>query len=347
MKKVNYLSGLLLLISIGSVRSQDIHFSQVWETPLMLSPANTGFFNGYFRATANYRNQWASMGNPYSTVAVSLDGGLFKSKKRRAFLGLGFVLFNDKAGAAKISHTNAVVNVSGVIKLHKRGILSVGINGGADAKSAKYTNLTWGSQFDGNVIDPAKTSGEEAKYRQFTSTDIGAGIAYQYAKVITDQDHDDVTSARISIGAFHLNRPNQEYWSGSDYRLPVRMTYCLNVRHDFEDTRFSLLPALMVNKQYQAWEYVTGTLLKYRTRVGTKTTGTKSENAIGVGLFYRSHDAFVYKLTYEMSDIAFGLSYDMNVSGYRTASKGVGGFELSLRYNVLSGSLFDSRTEYK
>src|SRR3954466_6657585 len=98
MKKINFFFGLLLLMVVSGVKAQDIHFSQVLETPLFLNPANTGFFNGYFRAIANYRNQWSAMGNPYQTIGISMDGGLFKSKRRKAFMGLGFTLFNDRAG---------------------------------------------------------------------------------------------------------------------------------------------------------------------------------------------------------------------------------------------------------
>lgn len=347
MKKIYYLLGFLVLGGIGTVEAQDIHFSQILETPLFFSPANTGFFGGYFRATANYRNQWGAMGNPYQTIGVSMDGGLFKSKRRKAFLGLGFTLYNDQAGAAKISKTNALLNISGVVKLSKHSVMSVGLCGGADATNANYNALTYGSQFDGNVIDPTKVSGEESRYRQYTTTDLGAGIAYEYGKVKTDQDHDDVTSVKASLGVFHLNQPNQEYWAGSTYRLPMRWDALVSVRHDFEDTKFSILPAIMFEQQDKAWEYVAGTYVKYRTKVGTKVTGQKTENGLGAGLFYRGKDAFIYKLIYEMGDYAIGISYDMNVSGYRTASKYVGGFEVCLRYNNLAGSLFESRREFK
>lgn len=347
MKKINYLFGLLLLGSFNVMKAQDVHFSQVLETPLLVSPANTGFFNGYFRAVANYRNQWSPMGNPFQTVALSLDGGLFKSKRRKAFLGLGFTLVHDVAGAANLSKTNALLNISGVVKLSKRSVLSAGLCGGADATNANYNRLTYSSQFDGNVIDPNKISGEESRYRQFTTTDIGAGMSYEYSKVKTDQDHDDRTALRVSVGAFHLNKPNQEYWAGSQYRMPVKVIGMISVRHDFEDTKFTLSPAFMAQQQFQAWEYVVGTYIKYRTKSGTKVTGQKTENVLGAGLFYRGKDAFVYKLLYEMSDYAIGLSYDMNVSGYRTASKFVGGFEVCLRYNNLAGSLFDARREFK
>ncbi len=331
----------------SGLKAQDIHFSQVLETPLFLSPANTGFFNGYFRAIANYRNQWSAMGNPYQTIGVSLDGGLFKSKKRKAFMGLGFTLYNDRAGSANLQKTNALLNVSGVVKLSKRSVMSVGLSGGADATNGNYNKLTFGEQFDGNTIDPARLTGESVVYRQFTTTDINAGIAYEYSQVKTDQDHDDIMSFKISVGAFHLNRPNQEYGAGSVYRLPVRLATMLTGRLDIEDTKFSFSPAILFQSQGVAKMYMVGSYVKYRTRVGTKVTGQKTENGLGAGLFYRGKDAFVFKLLYEMGDYGFGASYDLNVSDYRTATKYFGGLEITLRYNMLSGSLFDSRREYK
>lgn len=346
MKKI-YFFFIVFLASLGGVRGQDTHFSQVLETPLFLSPANTGFFNGYFRAVANYRNQWGAMGNPYQTIGIAMDGGLFKSKKRKSFLGVGFTLFNDKAGAAKIQKTNALLHVSGVLKLGKRSIMSIGFCGGADATNGNYNQLTFGEQFDGNIIDPALPTGETAVYRQFTTTDLGAGIAYEYARVKTDQDHDDVKAVKIALGAYHINQPNQEFAITSNFKLPVRYSGILSGRMDITDTRFSLLPAIMGSSQYQQWEVVAGTYIKYRTRAGTKVTGQKTENGIGGGLFYRAQDAFIFKILYEINDYAIGLSYDMNVSSYRTASRYFGGFEVTLRYNILASSLFEARNEYK
>jgi type IX secretion system PorP/SprF family membrane protein len=347
MKKKYFIFGLLLVGLTGGLKAQDIHFSQVLETPLFLSPANTGFFNGYFRAIANYRNQWSSMGNPYQTIGISMDGGLFKSKKRKAFMGLGFTLFNDKAGAAGLQKTNAILNISGIVKLSKRSVMSVGLGGGADATNGNYNKLTFGEQFDGNSIDPTKLTGESVVYRQFTTTDINAGLAYEYNQVKTDPDHNDVTSFKISLGAFHLNRPNQEYGAGSVYRLPIRYAATITGRLDVEDTKFSFAPAIVVQSQGTARMYMLGSYVKYRTSVGTKVTGQKTENGIGAGLFYRGQDAFVFKLLYEMGDYAIGASYDLNVSNYRTASKYFGGIEIALRYNMLAGSLFDSRREFK
>lgn len=347
MKKTYYILSLLVFIFASNLKAQDIHFSQINETPLFLSPANTGFYNGYFRAELNYRNQWAAMNNAFQTFALSIDGGVFKSKRRKAFLGLGLTLFRDQAGEARLSTTSALLNVSGLVKLNRRSVLSAGVAAGAAATNGDYSKLIYASQFDGNNYDPTASSGEKVVYRQFTTTDIGAGLAYEYIATKTDQDHDDVSSFKLAVGAYHLNRPVQNYGAGSSYKMPVRWAYSFTSHFDFEDTKFSMTPTLVYQTQGKAWELIGGTYIKYRTRVGTKTTGKKTQNGIGLGIYYRTDDALIPKLLYEAGDYAIGISYDVNLSPYRSASNYKGGFEISLRYNNLASSLFDARKEFR
>ena len=359
MKNLRIIVLVFVLTGALETKAQDIHFSQVCETPLLLNPANTGFFPGYFRAIVNYRNQWQSMGQAFKTVNLSVDAGLFKSKRRKAFLGIGFVLFQDKAGSAKLTRTHAMVNLSGIVKLSKKSVLSAGLYGGAIGTTANYNNLTYASQFDGNAINRELASGENSVFRNFTTTDLGMGIAYEASSVKIDTDHDDVTKVRFGLAAYHMNRPKQEFSAGATYRIPMRLVATLFSNIDFEDTRFTLTPTFILQKQGKkdksipadykirgAYEFVTGSYLKVRLATGTKTTGEKTQNAIGFGLFYRSKDALIPKLVVELGDYAIGMSYDVNISGYKTASKSNGGFEVTLRYNRLANSLFDTRSEF-
>lgn len=348
MKKINYLSTLIIFSFCGLVmRGQDIHFSQVHETPLFLSPANTGFYNGYFRAIANYRNQWASMNNAFQTMALSMDGGIFKSKKRPAFLGIGFTLFSDVAGVAKLRKTTAMLHVSGLLKLGKKSALSVGLAGGAAGTSASYNELTYASQFNGNSLDPTLSSGEPSIYRPFTTVDVGAGIAYEFATFSKDQDHDDEMSFKVAFGAYHLNQAVQEYGPGSKYKEPIRLTGAITSVIDVEDTKFTVTPSIIFQQQAGYQELVLGSYIKYRVSTGTKVTGSKTQNAIGLGLYYRNKDALIPKLIFDMGDYSVGMSYDVNLSGYHTASNYMGGFEVSLRYNNLASSLFETRREFR
>lgn len=359
MKQSKSLIFLLALVFTLNLNAQDVHFSQVSETPLLINPANTGFYNGYFRATANYRSQWQSMGKAFQTTCISMDAGLFKSKRRKSFLGVGLLIYQDQAGAAKFRKTTALLNLSGLVKVSKKSVLSAGINAGAVGNNADYSKLQFASQFNGNEFNSELANGESVVFRSFTTTDIGAGLAYEFGSVKVDQDHDDVTKVRLGVAAYHLNRPKQEFSPGANYRLPVRFVASMFSVIDFEDTRFSVTPTVIYQKQgkkdksipkvnmmYGADELIVGSFLKVRMATGTKVTGEKTQNAIGLGLFYRSKDAIIPKLSLELGDYAIGMSYDVNISGYKSASKYMGGFEVSLRYNKLASSLFATRSEF-
>jgi type IX secretion system PorP/SprF family membrane protein len=336
----------ILFFSVSKISAQDIHFSQVNETPLFLSPANTGFFNGYVRSIANYKSQWAAMNNAFQTMAIALDGGLFRSKKRKAFLGLGLTIFRDQAGAAKLRKTTIQLNASGLVKLGYRSALSAGVAFGSAASNANYNNLTYASQFDGNKFDPTTVSGE-IPYRQFTTLDLGTGLAYEFSKVSYDNDHDDVSSFKLAIGAFHLNRPAQEFGAGSNYKLPVRLVYSFTSTFDITDTKFTINPTAVYQSQGSLQQMLLGSYVKYRMSTGTKVTGQRTQNAIGGGVFYRVRDAVIAKLIFDIGDYSVGLAYDFNLSSYRTATRGFGGPEISLRYNMLASSLFESKREFR
>jgi type IX secretion system PorP/SprF family membrane protein len=347
MKRINYFFCIFILsLSINVLKAQDIHFSQVNETPLFLSPANTGFFNGYVRAVANYKNQWAAMNNAFQTMALSVDGGLFRSKKRKAFMGLGLTIFSDKAGVAKIRKTTIQLNASGLVKIGRRSALSAGVAFGSASSNANYDKLTYASQFNGNALDPGIVSGE-IPFRQFTTLDLGTGLAYEFSKVKYDQDHDDVSSFKLAFGAYHLNKPAQEFGAGSSYRLPVRFAYSFTSNFDLEDTKFTVNPTVVYQTQGSLQELLLGSYVKYRMSTGTKVTGQRTQNAIGGGLFYRRKDAIIAKFIFDMGDYSVGIAYDFNVSSYRNASRGFGGPEISLRYNMLASSLFESKREFR
>ena len=64
----------------------------------------------------------------------------------------------------------------------------------------------------------------------------------------------------------------------------------------------------------------------------SRYTGYVKGSALAVGGYYRNKDAFVVAALFEMSNYAIGASYDINVSGLKTATTGRGGFEITLRF---------------
>jgi type IX secretion system PorP/SprF family membrane protein len=359
MKKTGLLFFVLLTTLNLDVRSQDLHLAQIQEAPLVYNPANTGFFAGYYRIIGGYRNQWASMGKAYQTMGLSVDGGIFRNRYKNAFLGIGFNVFSDKAGAANLSQTLANFNIAAILKASKKTIISAGLYGGITSNTGNYAKLTYATQFNGVEIDPSLASQESVVYHNFTSSDFGAGLAYEFSDITTHNDRDDIVSIRVGVAAYHLNKPLMDYGTSSyttnpggvvftkePYHMPVRYVGSLTSRIDIKNTKLSLTPTAIYMIQGTATELTAGTYFKYRFKNGTKITGEKVENSLGIGLFYRMNDAIIPQVLIDMGTYAIGISYDMNISSYRKASRTVGGFEISLRYNKLADALFNKRREY-
>lgn len=330
-----------------NLKSQDIHFSQIQESPLFITPAYTGFFNGYFRSIAQYRNQWSAMGNPFKTMALQVDGSFFKSRKRNAFLGGGLSVYNDVAGVANYSLLNINFNISGILKVSDNSAFSLGLCGGPTMNNANYPKLIFANQFDGEKFDPNLPSGEYYSFRKYTYADVGAGIAYEYSTKKISEERDYVTSVRLGIGAYHINAPKMSFTTVSNYRLSQRFTFHATGLFDVKGTPISIMPMILYQIQMPAQQLYLGSHLLYRFTNGTKITGGKKEIKSGLGLYYRNNDAFVAQLLFDMGNFAINLSYDYNISAYKIATNGMGGYEISLRYNILADALFSKRSEYR
>ena len=80
---------LLAVCGLGlNAHSQDLHFSQFMNSPLLTNPANTGFIpDGDYRLGVNYRNQWASItAFPYKTMSAFGDVQLMQNSENTGWL---------------------------------------------------------------------------------------------------------------------------------------------------------------------------------------------------------------------------------------------------------------------
>ncbi|MBX9851642.1 MAG: PorP/SprF family type IX secretion system membrane protein [Cytophagaceae bacterium] len=90
----------ITLILIGAVAfSQDMHFSQFYNSPLTLNPALTGKMKEDFRFSLIHRRQWKQINSPYMTSAIAGDvnfrvGDASKNQK----VGAGILFMNDDLG---------------------------------------------------------------------------------------------------------------------------------------------------------------------------------------------------------------------------------------------------------
>ena len=337
---------LLAFSVINFVIAQDIHFSQITEAPLFYNPANTGMFEGYTRVCLNYRSQWNAMIQPYKTMAVSVDGVIGEKNTKKAYYGWGLAFFNDQAGASAFGTNQGLLSLSGIVNVDNKNKVCAAIGGGFAQKTANYNNITFGSQYNGNIFDPNIPSFESIDFKQYSYMDVNAGLQWEFKKIEKGFDRDDNVDIKVGVAGWHLNQPLQGYYKYAEEVLPMKIVGEIASRIDIKGTKLSVMPTVLYMKQASFSQLNLGTFLRLRLKDPTKTTGVKHESGISFGGFIRPGDAIIPQLLIDFSGFSFGFSYDYNISSYKIATRGNGAMEFSLQWHSLRDALFKRIREF-
>ncbi len=337
--------GLLLLSTAQNLLAQDIHFSQFYSSPLTLNPAMTGNIAEHFRANFTYRNQWASIPAPYSTVAASVDASLLGCQLGVDHVGVGLAIYNDRSGDGTLNDVTALASVAyhKGIDSERKYMLSLGGQVGFTQKSIDITKLFFESQIQAGLQpDLSAPNMEPFQNNNFNYVDFRAGGLF------TGAPSPDV-NFYLGLGYFHLTKPTETFLdpdleSTADKVLDPRL-----VVHGggsfFVNEQFSLSPSALFMSQTGARDVVAGLAAGYhfdqggsryrRSRGGSRASADAS--AIYLGAWYRLQDAVIVNIGVDYQRFKFGFSYDINISDLRTASLGQGALELTLSYsNILT-----------
>lgn len=300
--------------------SQDLHFSQFNFSPLNENPANTNLFDGDFRFVGNYKNQWSSVPVKFNTFSMSAEMN-FITLNNNDRAGGGLLFYFDRGGDSKFQALNTALSVSYIKSLGKKNqhALSFGLQMGVVSRSFDYSKLYWDNQWNGDVYDPNISSVENFSRTKFSSFDLGVGLAYRWKK-------NDRTNFTIGFGATHLSQPRQTFYNDNSVKLNPRFT--LHTRGQIKiSKRVDIVPELMFQMQDVKYEVVYGAHAKYYLPVKIPNT-----IALNLGWYGRSADATWLFAGMDYDNLQVNLSYDINVSKLRTASRYNGGIEVSVIY---------------
>ncbi len=315
---------LALLLAFFSAKSQDIHFSQFYASPLFLSPANTGFFDGDWRIATNYRSQWKSIdGIPYETFSLSYDSQYFIYTEQ---INGGIFIVGDESGYENLRASKVFLSVS-----YKKNIsdhvLYFGVQAGYVMKTTNYERYFFDSQYDiGNrsIFNRDLPNMEGNLKRSLSYPDLNLGAIW--SKRLT-QD----LSAYAGMNIFHLNRPNESFGklSGDKFNLPMRKVFFGGGDYKI-GKRVSILPNILVMGQKKASDIMLGTNISYNYS-GDKNRNIYAGPMIRYG-WDNNTDAFIAVCGMKFNSYNVGISYDFNISGLKTATNTRGAFEISLIY---------------
>ena len=330
---------IIAIISITfinqSLNAQDVHFSQYSETPSSINPALIGV-KYETRATLNYKNQWSSIGNKYETMAFSFEQTIKHKKLKNNYLAIAVNIFKDVAGDAQLKSLNPNLGISFLQKINKNMMLSSGIQSGFFYKTIDVSSLHWGEQWNGYSYDSNLPSGEKTPRSSVTSFDIGGGLNLNYVQSEGFISSKDAARFDLGFSLFHFGLTNNSFISNSE-KLNTKFCTYFNGEFSIPNSRNAIMPSFLYMRQGPNSEFITGALFKFILGDPSTYTANKKPFSISVGGYYRFKDAIVPSVLFQLDKYAVGVSYDINISALTPASNRLGGIELMLKYNILSG----------
>lgn len=339
MKKTLFIG--LTCITFG-VQAQDVHFSQVYNNPLHINPANVGGFYGNERIVLNYRSQWASSNSPFRTMGFSFDMPMFQQDNSKAHLGLGLSVFNDVAGDSKFSTTAPALTVAAIVPINRNSFFTTAIQAGYTSRSINLSSVSWGTQYNDGAFDPTLPSLENQSSVSDGTFDLGGGLRYSFEE--QQETFQEVSLAKFDIGfgAYHITQPKLTFLTG-DNQLYMRLVGHASARINMKTADLGFMPFFVGFFQGPYQEMNAGMLVRWKLSDGTKVTGYKTETALYIGGHYRLNDAIVPQVMFEYGSWGIGVSYDMTTSTYKTVNNLNGGLEISLKWHDLKGVIFKNR----
>lgn len=315
-----------LLWSIGNrLWSQDVHFTQFFTQPLIINPAQTGFYEGNYRIGFNAKMQWpwAIRGTVYNyhTESPYVDFSFLENKLKVGWMGIGFNFLNDEAGDGSLTYRRFGLSYAYHQALDKehRYILSAGVGVNYIIRSVDFSKFYFNNQWNDDIGFVLSVPSNEPLQREtFGMVDVSAGI--NFSAHVLDQLQMDA-----GFSMLHINRPKHTFFNNTE-RLGFRYQANGEVKY-FINEKVSVAANAYYTYEKKASEIIFGVMAGY---------GFKQRHFSGVphvisfGMYYRVKDALAPVVGYEFKKTRLLLSYDITLSKLISASKANGGPEISL-----------------
>jgi type IX secretion system PorP/SprF family membrane protein len=281
--KLFFLMACLFFTNI--LYAQSYHFSQFYSTPLLINPAFTGYTDGPYRITGNFRSQWASGGSPYTTAFLSADGSVLKNHIPDGnTLGFGISFLNDKTLGGAVQSNSIGLSSAYNISLDQDNMHTIGLGfqGIYNERIIDFSNLSFENQFGGSGFDPSLSMGESLPSGKKKYFDINIGSVYH----LTLPDK----SFFAGLGVYNVikHRDNIQL---EEFRMPVRYTFLGGGQ---ADVGYDGIFYFSFNYQNQG----AATELTIGSAYGIQV-GTDKIQVVNFGIWHRIKDAIIPYVGYQ------------------------------------------------
>ena len=315
------LFSLTLLCCVYLVKAQDPNFSQFFASALTLPPAVTGKFDGVCRVAGNYRKQWPTINNAFTTATISMDAGILRNTiPDYDQFGVGIMAFTDKSGNGVLQNNFLALSTAYHKALDENGFHQIGlgfqgtyVNKRLDIASLKFESMLRADGFTG-LMDESFSS-NQIKLSYF---DMNLGILYNGTT-------DGSNNFYLGASMYHVNHPKETFKQGNyllDPRVTIQAGGMVPVG-EYNAFHFSANHSRQAN--------ATNTVIGGAYMINVSQDAGNPTN-LYLGSWYRFGDAIIPYVGLEFGEFQLGASYDVNTSSLKPASNMRGGAEISLIY---------------
>jgi type IX secretion system PorP/SprF family membrane protein len=322
-KHLFYILFFLSTLPVTKTEAQDIHFSQLFETPLLRNPALAGIFSGDLRIQSVYRSQWNSVTDAYKTASANIEYKLPMGESND-YITLGGQFLYDRAGTAVLTSTHILpaFNYHKSLSTDRNMYISMGLMGGYVQRSVDQTKMTTNSQFNGSAYDASLATGETFPKASYAYFDGSAGISFN-----SQMGENEDNNIFIGLAYHHFNKAkNITFYSSSNLENTPKWVGSAGLRMNMTEYSYFTIEG-DYTKQGVNTEVVGGVIYSLKL-----DAPEDPKYLIHAGTYIRFKDALIPVVKVESKPISVAVSYDVNISGLKKVSTGRGGFEISLTY---------------
>jgi type IX secretion system PorP/SprF family membrane protein len=326
MKKWLYMVILPVLFT-NVVSAQDPSFSQFFASPLTLNPALTGKFNGDLRVAGNYRNQWPTVNKAYVTSTISIDLPILQDKLREGDRwAIGMLAMTDRTANGILNSNYFGLSTAYHKTVDQDGLHTIGVgfqgvyaNRILDGPRLHFVD---GLQLDGTWL-PSASEPVNLQVVNTSYFDMNAGVLY-------NGSFNGTNAVYFGVAMYNINQPKESFLGTENITVPTRLTIHGGGYFPSESAGKTWYVSALYNHQATASELLFGGALEL-------SAGEDETNPVNVyiGSWVRANnvsDAIIPYVGLDYGSFNLGMTYDVNISGFKTASQSQGGIEISLIY---------------
>lgn len=285
------------LIGVVNCCAQTPFMSQPFVATNYFNPANVGFgTNNQFQTF--YRNQFSGVGDPFKTIGIGLDFGLFKNEENEGFnnFGLGLQGVSEQVLNGILQTNEITLSLANRVFFNKErtSYFSIGISSTFISRNIDRNALTFGDQYNSGRLFNMTSLETVGSFPTKFSTN--GGVMYSFIS--------PTFFLQTGASTFYINRSANTPTYGSANQS-YQMITTLNYEHRLLNDNTYFIHADYQNRLEAEFVYIGG-------GIGLPIYAMDElQNKFYIGCFYRSKDAVVPYIGLLYNQYKIGLTYDI------------------------------------